>query len=119
MRQLNFLMIFLICLGVVLFALENHQFITIKIIPGVTVQTPLSVALLLAIGLGAVIAWVYSLWTRFLQMLQNWPQRRQVRQKEVKIQALEQDIERYKAELETQNYLPAAQTAEVIEAREL
>lgn len=107
MRQVNFLIIFVICLALVLFGIENTEPAVIHITKGLQVQAPLSVELLLAMGIGATLAWVFSVWTRLQQMLESG---RQLRQREVRIQELEQDVERYKVELqEQQRLLPAAQ----------
>ena len=100
MRILNFFFIFLICLALVIFSLENTEPTTIQIIQGVEFQAPLCVELIIATGLGAVLALIFSLWSRMQRMLGSREESRQIRQKEQRIQQLEQDIERYKVELE-------------------
>jgi uncharacterized integral membrane protein len=100
MRQINFLIIFAMCLALVLFSLENTEPASIKIIQDVQVQAPLAIELILAMGLGAALAWVFSIWTRLQQQLESRKAIRQVRSKEEQIQKLEQDLERYKAEIE-------------------
>lgn len=110
MRALNFFFIFLICLALVLFSIENTEPTTIQIIKGFQVKAPLSVELIMATGLGAILAWLFSLWSRMQRMLASRAQSRQVREKEQQIQALEQDIERYKAEVEAQK--PLLESAE-------
>ena len=65
MRQINFLMIFVFCLALVLFSLENTEPAMIQIVQGIQVQAPISVELILAMAVGAVLAWIFSLWTRF------------------------------------------------------
>ena len=106
MRQINFLMIFVFCLALVLFSLENTELATVQLVQGVQVQAPLSIELILAMGLGAVLAWVFSIWTRLQRMLVS---RQGIRQKDVRIQELEQDIEQYKAEIQDQRLtLPPA-----------
>ena len=110
MRALNFFFIFLILLALVLFSIENTEPTTIQIIKGFQVKAPLSVELIMATGLGAILAWLFSLWSRMQRMLASRAQSRQVREKEQKIQALEQDVERYKAEVEAQK--PLLESAE-------
>jgi Protein of unknown function (DUF1049). len=105
MRLLNFFFIFLICLALVLFSIENTEPTTIQIIKGVQVQAPLCVELIIATGFGAILAWLFSLWSRMQRMLASRAETRQVRQKEQRIQALEQDLERYKAEVEAKQPL--------------
>lgn len=77
MRQINFLIIFIFCLALVLFGLENPELATIQIVKGIQVQAPLSVELILAMAIGAVVAWLFSLWTRLLRMLESQTEIRQ------------------------------------------
>lgn len=102
MRQINFLIIFAMCLALVLFSLENTEPVAIRIVQDVQVQAPLAIELILAMGLGAVIAWIFSVWTRLHSQLESRKTLRQMRSKEERIDQLEQDIERYKAEVEQQ-----------------
>jgi uncharacterized integral membrane protein len=118
MRQINFFIIFVICLALVLFGIENTEPVVIRIVRDLQVQAPLSVELLLAMGIGAVLAWVFSVWTQVQRMLEA---RKDLQQRDVRIQELERDIQRYKVELEEQQrLLPASKTmvddAEVTEA---
>lgn len=102
MRQINFLIIFAFCLALVLFSLENTEPAAIRIVPEVQVQAPLAIELILAMGLGAVLAWFFGVWTRLQQQLASHKTLRQIRSKEERIERLEQDVERYKAEIEQQ-----------------
>lgn len=102
MRQINFLIIFAFCLALVLFSLENTEPAAIRIVPEVQVQAPLAIELILAMGLGAVLAWFFGVWTRLQQQLASHKTLRQIRSKEEHIEKLEQDVERYKAEIEQQ-----------------
>jgi uncharacterized integral membrane protein len=108
MRQINFALIFVICLALVLFGIENTEPVGIKMIPGVSFSAPLSVELILAMGIGAVLAWVFSVWVR-VQSVFNIQQA--VQDKDEQIEVLQADIERYKAEIEEQQkLLPSAAT---------
>ncbi|MBW4574471.1 MAG: LapA family protein [Aphanothece sp. CMT-3BRIN-NPC111] len=107
MRQINFLIIFALCLALVLFSLENTESAVIQIVQGIQVQAPLSIELIFAMGVGAVIAWLFSVWIRLQRLIESREQIRQSRQKDQRINELEQDIERYKAEIE-QHQLPQA-----------
>ena len=111
MRPINFLMIFAVCLALVLFSLENTEPAAIKIVEGVQLQAPLAIELILAMGLGAILAWFFSVWTRLQQQLASRKAIRQMRSKDERIQELEQDLERYKAEIEEQQ-LPALSASE-------
>ncbi len=113
MRQINFLVIFVFCLTLVLFGIENTEPAVIHVVQGVDVQAPLSIELLLAMGLGAVLAWVFSVWTQLQRMMES---RSEVRQREVRIRELEEDVQRYKVELEEQRLLPASQANAQTEA---
>ncbi|NJL38190.1 MAG: DUF1049 domain-containing protein [Leptolyngbyaceae cyanobacterium RM2_2_4] len=108
MRQINFVIIFVICLALVLFGIENTEPAVIHIVEGIDLRAPLSVELLLAMGVGATLAWVFSVWTQIQRMLESG---REIRQRDVRIEELEQDVQRYKVELEEQQrLLPASQS---------
>ncbi|WP_293122335.1 LapA family protein [Microcoleus sp. bin38.metabat.b11b12b14.051] len=111
MRALNFFFIFLICLALVLFSIENTEQTTVQIIKGVQLKAPLCVELIVATGLGAILAWLFSLWSRMQRTITSRQELRQVRQKEQQIQELQQDIERYKAEVEGKQ--PLLESAEL------
>ncbi len=64
MRQFNFIVIFAICLAVSFFAMQNASFVTVNVAPGMSFEAPLVVELLLAGGLGAGLAWLFSAWSR-------------------------------------------------------
>lgn len=104
-RQINFVVIFVVCLALVLFGIENTEPAVIHVIQGMDVQAPLSVELLLASGVGAVLAWVFSVWAQIQRSIES---RSDLRQREVRIQELEQTVQRYKVELEEQRLLPAS-----------
>jgi uncharacterized integral membrane protein len=106
MRQVNFSIIFVICLALVLFGIENTQLVGIKIIEGIEFKAPLSIELILAMGIGAVLAWVFSVWTRLQSVLGT---KQDLEERDQQIEVLEADIERYKAEIEEQQrLLPSA-----------
>ncbi len=110
MRQVNFLIIFVICLALVLFGIENTEPAVIHIVRDIQFQAPLSIELILSAGIGAVLAWVFSMWS---QVQRSVEVRKEVTVREDRIHELEDDLERYKAELEEQQrLLPAAQDAE-------
>jgi len=62
-KQINFLVLFIFTMALVLFALENTATATIQIIPGTAFDAPLCIELIVAIGIGAAIAWLFSIWT--------------------------------------------------------
>lgn len=109
MRQINFIVIFVISLALVLFGIENTEPAVIHVVQGIEIEAPLSVELIVAMGIGAVFAWVFSVWAQVQNYLTT---KRQVHKREVRIQELEQDVERYRVELEQQPMLPASQKKE-------
>lgn len=120
-RALNFLMIFLVCLALVLFSLQNTESASIQLLQGVQVQAPICIELIVAMGVGAILAWFFSLWTRLQRAMISRKEIRVVRQKDERIQELEQKIERYQAEIQEPQQLPpsAATQTEAIPATEL
>lgn len=119
MRPLNFLLIFTVCLAIALFSIENVQLSTIRIIPGVELQAPLAIELLLSLGVGAVIAWMFGLWNRLQQQLAYRKVSKEVQDKDKRIEALKQELESYQAQSEPQPLLPevpAEEETEVIQS---
>lgn len=108
MRQINFVIIFVICLALVLFGIENTDPAVIRIAQGIELQAPLAVELIMAMGVGAVLAWVFSVWAQLQRAIDS---RKDLRVRDVRIQELEENVERYKAEIEEQQrLLPAAKS---------
>ena len=106
MRQINFVIIFVICLALVLFGIENTDPAVIRIAQGIELQAPLAIELILAMGIGAVLAWVFSVWVQLQRAIDAG---KDLRVRDVRIQELEENVERYKAEIEEQQrLLPAA-----------
>lgn len=103
MKQVNFVVIFVICLALVLFGIENTTPSVIHIVNGWDVEAPLSVELIIAAGIGATFAWVFSVWVQVQSYAQKKPE---IEQRELKIQQLEEDVERYRVELEQAPMLP-------------
>jgi uncharacterized membrane protein YciS (DUF1049 family) len=115
MRQVNFTLIFVICLALVLFGIENTQLVPIKIIEGVEIKAPLSVELIITLGIGAVLAWIFSVW---VQVQSSLSAKAIVEEREVQIHNLQEDIERYKAEIEEQQrLLPSVSSSRESRAR--
>jgi uncharacterized integral membrane protein len=109
MRQVNFVVIFVISLALVLFGIENTDPATIHIVQGIDIEAPLCIELIVAMGIGAVLAWVFSVWVQVQGYLGMG---KQIEQREIRIQELEQDVERYRVELEEQQpMLPASKNA--------
>ncbi len=98
MRQVNFVIIFILCLAFALFTIENTEAGTIHIVPNLQVQAPIAVELLLAVGLGAVFAWMFSIWTHLQRQLAF---SQQVRQQNSQIKELESKVEQYQVEIQS------------------
>ncbi len=97
-RQLNFVIIFILGLGLVLFAIQNSEPATIQILPNLEVKAPVVVEFLLAVGLGAILAWLFSVWT---QLQQNLISSQKVRQKNMEIRELKSKIDNYQEEVQS------------------
>jgi len=102
MRAINFLIIFAFCLALALFSLENTDSVIIRVVEGVEVQAPLAIELILTLGLGGVLAWMFGIWTRLLRQLEYRKQVSQMRAKDERIEELEKDLDQSKAEVERQ-----------------
>ncbi|MGK7947541.1 MAG: LapA family protein [Xenococcaceae cyanobacterium] len=96
----DFLIIFLTCLALALFSLQNTQEITLKIVPELEIQISLAVALIVSMGLGALLSGLYLTWIKVRNYFQFWGKSRQLKDREKQIQKLKEDIETRQAELE-------------------
>lgn len=106
MRQLNFVLIFGFGLALVMFTLENTDPTTVRLLPGSSFTLPLAVLLLLVAGLGATAAWVFAVWNGLVRQVNREPQ---MAAQQVRIEELQQDVERYRAAMDAQlQLLPAA-----------
>jgi lipopolysaccharide assembly protein A len=105
-RQLNFVVIFVVALALVLFALENTSPASIQIIPQMKVSAPISVELILAMGLGAVLAWIFSVWSGLQKSIE-------MRNKNVQIQNLQETVQNLSVEIEERKRLVSASAIDV------
>lgn len=107
MRHLNFVIIFIFCLALVLFSIENTEPVIVSIVPGVEIKTALAVELLIAAGFGAMLAWLFSMWTRLLRLLIL---NQKISQKASQIKELESKVEEYEDQIKSlsQSALPPA-----------
>ncbi len=106
MRQLNFVIIFIVALALVLFALENTSVAPIQIIPQLQVSAPICVELILAMGLGAVLAWLFSVWSSLQKSIG-------MRNKNVQIQNLQETVQNMSIEIEERKRLVSASAIDV------
>ncbi|WP_217650559.1 LapA family protein [Spirulina major] len=107
MRQVNFVLIFLVCLAIAFFCLENTNPITVQLLPGKTVEAPLAIELLITMGAGATLAWLFSLWVKLQRQISAMQDYKQVQVRDRRITELEQELQRYKAEIKQQKLPPA------------
>ena len=109
MKQLNFLLIFSFGLAMVMFTLENTAPTTVHFLPGVTTTLPLAAMLLLVGGVGATAAWVFAVWTGVVRKVEAIQNQSEMDAQQVRIQELENDLQRYRATVDAQlGLLPAA-----------
>ena len=109
MRQLNFLLIFSFGLATVMFTLENTAATTVHFLPGITATLPLAAMLLVVGGIGATAAWVFAVWTGVVKQVERLQEQTDREAQQVRIQELEDDLQRYRAAVDAQlGLLPAA-----------
>jgi hypothetical protein len=109
MKQLNFLLIFSFGLATVMFTLENTAPTTVHFLPGVATTMPLAALLLVVGGIGATAAWVFAVWTGVVRKVEAMQSQSDYDAQQVRIQELENDLQRYRATVDAQlGLLPAA-----------
>jgi len=101
MRQINFAIGFVITFALVLFSLENPGLVTIRVVPStLELQLPLCVAIIAAMGTGAVLAWILSVWGGLQARIAQGNAQKRIREQERTIEALRENLGRYKVDLE-------------------
>lgn len=80
-------------MALVLFALENTTSATIQIIPGTAFDAPLSVELIVAMGAGAAIAWLFSMWTGLQNAIASLGKNRQIQNLKRQVDELSIQVE--------------------------
>jgi hypothetical protein len=109
MRQLNFVLIFSFGLAAVTFTLENTSPTTVHLLPGMAATLPLAVLLLLVAGMGATAAWIYAVWSGVVKKVETIQGDGELEAQQVRIEELENDLQRYRATVDAQlGLLPAA-----------
>lgn len=109
MKQLNFLLIFSFGLAMVMFTLENTAPTTVHFLPGLSSTLPLAALLLLVGGIGATAAWVFAVWSGVVRKVEAVQSQGEFAAQQVRIQELENDLQRYRATVDAQlGLLPAA-----------
>lgn len=106
MRQINFAAMFAFVLALVLFALENTQPAVIQILPNWKLEAPIAVELIVAMGSGAVLAWLFSIWSSLQAAIELSNKNRQ-------ISNLQEKLNSISAELEERKRLVAASAIDV------
>ncbi|MEN9202610.1 MAG: LapA family protein [Thermostichus sp. DG_1_6_bins_120] len=109
MRLFNYLILFTALLGIALFAMQNATPVTVTFAPGVSIESPLVMELLAASGIGAALAWLYSLWMRVQFTLEAREKNRQLQEKEVAITELKEMVVELEAKVKQ---LPPSKRAE-------
>ncbi len=92
MRQINFAVLFALCLLTVFFTLENTTSTTVNIIPGSSASLPLAALLLISAGLGAFAAWLFAEWTGIIRSSHT----RELMDIKKRLEEMELDLNRYK-----------------------
>lgn len=112
MRQVDFVILFGVLLAISLFAMQNATPVMVAFAPGVKLELPLAVELLLAAGVGAGFAWMYGLWMKMQFVVESREQNREIREKEAFIEEMKKTV----VELETKmKQLPPSKRAEADE----
>ena len=110
MRQINFAIGFVITFALVLFRLENPGLVTIRIVPAtLELQLPLCIALIAAMGTGAVLVWILSVWAGLQARFAQGSAQKRIREQERAIEELREDLGRYKVDLEKKERLEKLQ----------
>ena len=113
MQLINLALVFIVCLALAFFSIENPEYTKIQFIPGLDLQAPASIEFIFAMGLGALLAWIFGAWANLQKFFTSGGQ---IRNQNKRIQELESKIEQYKAEIESSKPIlpPAEETKATI-----
>jgi uncharacterized integral membrane protein len=101
MRLINLVIVFVMVCGLVLFSLENQGSVTIRVLPGsVELQLPLCIAILAAMMTGTILTSAVTVWVEIQNRLARGRDKRQIQEQEKLIKTLQEDVGRYKVDLE-------------------
>lgn len=106
MKQVNFLIIFVLILALALFTLENTTPATINLFKGTKVEVPIAVELIVSMGIGAVLAWLFSAWASMQNMME-------FHKKNTQIQNLQEQVSDLSVEIDERKRLMSASAIDV------
>ncbi|WP_019503008.1 lipopolysaccharide assembly LapA domain-containing protein [Pseudanabaena sp. PCC 6802] len=106
MKQVNFFVIFVLILALALFTLENTTPATINLFKGTKVEVPIAVELIIAMGIGAVLAWLFSAWASMQNMME-------FHKKNAQIQNLQEQVSELTVEIDERKRLMSASAIDV------
>ncbi len=110
MQPLNFLLIFAVVLGLVFFSLQNPDPVVVALTAEFQFSAPLCIVLIVSMGVGAFLAWVFSTLAGLQRLLSQRQERQSRRRQEAHIRELQQQIQDYQLQLEDRLRLPPAGT---------
>lgn len=108
MQPLNFLLIFAVVLGLVFFSLQNPDPVVVALTADLEVSAPLCMVLIVSMGVGAFLAWVFSTLASLQRLLSQRREQQIRRRQEAQIRELQQQLQDYQLQLEDRLRLPPA-----------
>ncbi len=109
MRQIDFMILFVVLLGISLFAMQNANVVAVTLAPGLTFELPLAIELLISAGIGAAFFWIYGLWMKMQFAVESRDKSRELREKEAFIEDLKKTMTEMESKLKQ---LPPSKRAE-------
>lgn len=108
MQPLNFLLIFTVILGLVFFSLQNPAPVAVALTADLQISAPLCIVLIISMGVGAFLAWVFSTLAGLQRLLSQRQEQHLRRRQEAQIRELQQQLQDYQLQLEERLRLPPA-----------
>ncbi|NJL98215.1 MAG: LapA family protein [Synechococcaceae cyanobacterium SM2_3_2] len=109
MKQVDFLILFVVLLGISLFAMQNANPVAVTLAPNLSFELPLAIELLVAAGTGAAFFWIYGLWMKMQFVVESRNQTRELREKEAFIEDMKKTVTEMESKLKQ---LPPSKRAE-------
>ncbi|MDX1978026.1 MAG: LapA family protein [Pseudanabaenaceae cyanobacterium bins.68] len=106
MKQINFLVIFAVTMALALFALQNPSTAKIQILPSFALETSIAIEIIGAMGIGAVLAWIFSVWSGVQRAIE-------LGKKDQQIKTLQTQVNEFHAKIEEKQRLMTAGAIDV------
>ncbi|MFN3362135.1 MAG: LapA family protein [Pseudanabaenaceae cyanobacterium] len=102
MRQLTFLFFFIVVLILVFFGMQNTETAIIFLYKekDIKLEAPIAIEMILAMGVGAILAWLFAVWTGLQESVALSDKEKQIKALQKKVEELSLQAEKHQLMLQ-------------------